>query len=188
MKLRRLMGKAQVAACAVLAGCATSAPAPTPAPAAAPLSVPESLRVPETQRLIARLHAAGVQVYQCQPGKNDPTLFEWSFKQPQADLSTQAGMGIGKHYAGPTWEANDGSKVVGEVIAHSDSPKSDSIPWLLLRAKTTSGAGLFSGVTSIQRLDTVGGSAPAGGCRPDQTGQQLRVPYTADYVFYGMKP
>jgi FtsP/CotA-like multicopper oxidase with cupredoxin domain len=184
VKIRCLMGKIQVALCAVLAGCAASAPAPT----AASLPVPEPLRVPETQGLTARLHAMGVQVYQCQPGKNDPTLFEWSFKQPEADLSTQAGKSIGKHYAGPTWEAHDGSKVIGELVARSDSPKSDSIPWLLLRAKTTSGAGLFSGVTFIQRLDTAGGSAPAGGCRPDQTGQQLRVPYTADYVFYGMKP
>jgi hypothetical protein len=172
------MGKAQVAMCAVLAGCATSAPPPAP----------EALRVPETQRLLVRLHAVGVQVYQCQPRKNDATLFEWSFKQPEADLSTQAGKSAGKHYAGPTWEAHDGSKVVGEVIARSDSPKSDSIPWLLLRAKTTSGAGQFSAVTSIQRLDTAGGNAPPGGCRPDQTGQQLRVPYTADYLFYGMKP
>lgn len=166
-----------MAACAVLAGCATSAPTPIPGP----------LQVPETQRLITRLHAVGVQVYQCQPGKNDPALFEWAFKQPEADLSTEAGKSVGKHYAGPTWEARDGSKVIGEVTARSDSPKPGSIPWLLLRAKTTSGAGLFSGVMSIQRLDTVGGSAPAGGCRPDQTGQQLRVPYTADYVFYGMK-
>jgi Protein of unknown function (DUF3455) len=176
------MGKIQVAACAVLAGCATSAPTPTTSP------IPKPLQVPETQRLITRLHAVGVQVYQCQPGKNDPALFEWTFKQPEADLSTEAGKKIGKHYAGPTWEAQDGSKVIGEVVARSDSPKSGSIPWLLLSAKTTSGTGLLSAVMSIQRLDTVGGSAPAGGCRPDQTGQQLRVPYTADYVFYGAKP
>src|SRR5271154_3934206 len=162
MKLRRLMGTVQIAAFAVLAGCATRAPAP----------IPEPLHVAETQRLLTRLHAVGVQVYQCQPAKNDPTLFEWAFKQPEADLSTEAGKSVGKHYAGPTWEAHDGSKVIGEVVARSDSPKSGSIPWLLLRAKTTSGVGLFSGVTSIQRLDTVGGSAPAGGCLPDQTGQQ----------------
>lgn len=158
------------------------------APAAEPGPVPESLRAPADQRLVAELHATGVQIYQCQPRKNDPTLFEWSFKQPEADLSAKAGKSTVKHYAGPTWEANDGSKVVGEVVAHSDSPKPDSIPWLLLRAKTTSGIGLFSGVMSIQRLNTAGGNAPAGGCRQDQSGQQLRVPYTADYLFYGMKP
>jgi len=95
---------------------------------------------------------------------------------------------MAKHYAGPTWEADDGSKVIGEVVARSDSPKPDSIPWLLLRAKTTSGSGLFSGVLSIQRLDTVGGSAPAKGCLQPQSGQELRVSYTANYLFYGMKP
>ena len=154
------MAMVQVVLSFALAGCA--APAPKPAP------VPESLRVPADQRLVAELHATGVQIYQCQSRKNDPTLFEWSFKQPEADLSTKAGNSVVKHYAGPTLEASDGSKVTGEVVARSDSPKPDSIPWLLLRAKTTSGIGLFSGVMSIQRLNTAGGSAPADGCRQDQ--------------------
>jgi hypothetical protein len=165
----------------VLAGCAAPAPAP----------VPEPLIVPATQHLIAQLHATGVQIYECQPAKNDPAHFAWSFKQPDAVLfqaGTAKGASIGKHYAGPTWEANDGSKVIGEVIARSDSPKPDSIPWLLLQAKTLSGSGLFSGVMSIQRLNTVGGNAPAQGCRQDQAGQPLRIPYTADYLFYGVKP
>jgi hypothetical protein len=176
MKSRPLMAVFQAALSAVLAACATTPPTPEP------------LRVPDTQRLIVQLHATGVQIYQCQPGKKDPALFEWSFKQPEAALFTKTGQSAGKHYGGPSWEANDGSKVTGEVIAHSDSPKSDSVPWLLLRAKTNSGSGLFSGVLSIQRLNTAGGNAPAKECSPDQSGQMLRVPYTADYLFYGMKP
>jgi FtsP/CotA-like multicopper oxidase with cupredoxin domain len=176
MKLGYVAGLVQASLGAALVGCAATVPAPEP------------LRVPETQRLIAQLHATGVQIYECQPRKNDPALFEWSFKQPEATLSTKAGKAAGKHYAGPTWEANDGSKVIGEVVARSDSPKPDSIPWLLLRAKTTAGDGLFSGALSIQRLDTEGGSAPANGCLQAQSGQELRVPYTANYLFYGMKP
>ncbi|HEY2675388.1 MAG TPA: DUF3455 domain-containing protein [Steroidobacteraceae bacterium] len=176
MKLRHWMAIFQAALCAGLAACATTAAAPEP------------LRVPDTQRLIVQLHATGVQIYQCQPGKNDSTHFDWSFKQPEAALFTKAGKSAGKHFAGPSWEANDGSKVTGEVKASTDSPQSDSIPWLLLRAKTTSGDGLFSAVLSIQRLNTVGGNPPAKDCSPDQSGQLLRVPYTADYLFYGMKP
>jgi hypothetical protein len=153
--------------------------------AAAP-AVPIELRVPANQALMEQLHATGVQIYECRL-KSDPSQFEWSFKQPEADLFTKEGTKIAKHYAGPAWEANDGSKVIGEVIAHIDSPKPDSISWLLLRAKAISGKGLFTGVQYIQRLNTVGGSAPKAGCRQDQAGQQLRASYTADYLFYGTK-
>ena len=73
------------------------------------------------------------------------------------------------------------------MVSISQSPQPDSIPWLLLRAKATSGNGLFTGVQYVQRLNTVGGNAPTSGCRQDQAGQQLRATYTADYVFYGVK-
>jgi hypothetical protein len=161
--------------CIVMAGCAA---APT---------VPVQLQVPTTQTLIKQLHGTGAQIYVCQPTKSDPSQFEWSFKQPEADLFTKRGKKVGKHYAGPTWEANDGSKVVGEMIAHSDSLTPNSIPLLLLRAKAISGNGLFTGVEYIQRLNTVGGNAPTTACRQDQAAQQLRASYTADYLFYGTK-
>jgi hypothetical protein len=152
--------------------------------AAAP-SVPAPLRVPPGQELRVQLHATGVQIYQCQP-KGD-SQFEWVFKQPEATLFTKRGKNSGRHYAGPTWEANDGSKVIGEVLAHQDSPTPNAIPWLLLRAKATSGHGVFTRVQYIQRLNTVGGNAPAVLCRQDQSGQQLRASYSADYLFYGVK-
>jgi Protein of unknown function (DUF3455) len=174
MKLRSFSRLLQLSLCMAVAGCA-----------AAP-SVPEPLRVPGPQALIKQLHATGVQIYQCQP-KSDPAQFEWAFKQPEATLLTKGGKNFGKHYAGPTWEANDGSKVIGEVVSRSDSPKPNSIPWLLLRAKVTSGNGAFTGVQFIQRLNTVGGNSPMVACRQDQAGQQLRASYTADYLFYSVK-
>jgi Protein of unknown function (DUF3455) len=160
--------------CVAVAGCATSSP----------LNVPPPLAVAQGQVLIARLHAQGVQIYQCQPAKNDPTRFDWLFKEPEATLFDHAGRKVGKHFAGPSWEANDGSKVVGEVMARFDSPDTNAIPWLLLRAKSTTGKGRFSTVQSVQRLSTVGGSAPKNGCAQAQLTQELRVPYSADYLFY----
>jgi hypothetical protein len=174
MKIQSSLGL-PIALCAAIAGCAAAPPAPGP------------LRVPADQSLIKQLHATGVQIYECQPSKNDPAQFEWTFKGPEANLTTQGGRNVGKHYAGPTWEANDGSRVVGEVIGNSPSPKPNSIPWLLLRAKATAGNGLFTHVQFIQRLNTAGGSVPAPGCRREQAGQQLRASYTADYFFYGAK-
>jgi Protein of unknown function (DUF3455) len=175
MKLRSFPRMLQMSVCMVAAGCATAP------------SVPGPLQVPAAQALIKQLHATGVQIYQCQPAKNDPSQFEWAFKQPEAALLTKGGRNFGKHYGGPSWEANDGSKVIGEVIAHYDSPNPNSIPLLLLRAKATSGNGVFTGVQFVQRLNTVGGNAPLVACRQDQAGQQLRATYTADYLFYGAK-
>jgi hypothetical protein len=174
MKIQSSLGLS-IVWCAAMAGCAAAPPAPGP------------LRVPADQALIKQLHATGVQIYECQPAKNDPSQFEWAFKAPEANLATKGGRIVGKHYAGPTWESNDGSRVVGEVIGNSPSPTPNSIAWLLLKAKATAGNGLFTHVQFIQRLNTVGGSVPVAGCRREQAGQQLRAAYTADYVFYGAK-
>jgi hypothetical protein len=155
-------------------GCAAAPPVPAP------------LRVPAGEVLLIQLHATGVQIYECQR-KGDASQLEWVFKQPEATLFTQRGKNFGKHYAGPTWEANDGSKVVGDVAGHVESPKPNSIPWLLLRAKSVSGHGALSNTRHIQRLNTAGGNAPNVQCRQDQSGQLLRASYSADYLFYGVK-
>lgn len=160
--------------CVAIAACA-SAPPPTPG----------ALHVPAGEALIKRLHATGVQIYECTPARSDPTQFEWAFRGPEARLFTNGSSSVGKHYGGPTWEGNDGSRVVGETIASSPSSQPNSIPWLLLRAKATAGNGLFTHVQFIQRLNTAGGGVPAARCRNEQLGQQLRAAYTADYFFYG---
>jgi hypothetical protein len=159
---------------ALLAGCATVA---MPA-------VPDALKPPTTQVVSLETRATGVQIYACNARKDDPTRFEWVFKAPEADLFDRSGQKIGKHYAGPTWEANDGSKVIGEVKARADGPDSNAIPWLLLTAKSTSGNGVFSRAQNIQRLHTIGGKAPAGGCDQARAGQETRVAYKATYYFY----
>ena len=153
----------------------------------APPATPVQLHVPTGGSLIKKFHATGVQIYECAPAKSDPAQFEWAFRGPEAKLLTSTGGAAGKHYAGPTWESNDGSAVVGEVIGSSPSPQAGAIPWLLLRAKGTAGKGVFTHVSYIQRLNTVGGSAPAPACRKEQAGQQLRASYSADYFFYGAK-
>ena len=165
----------------ILAGCAASNVGTNPL-------VPENLKVPAGQTLSLVSPATGVQIYECRAGKTDPTKLEWAFKAPEADLFDLSGKKIGKHYAGPTWESNDGSKVVGEVKARDDGPAPTAIPWLLLSAKSTSGNGAFSRTQGIQRLYTVGGKAPAAGCNRAQLGKEARVAYKATYYFYGPKP
>ncbi len=176
MNIRYLQAFLNAGVYTALAGCAV---APTPQSS----SIPAALSVPRTQTLAQTLHATGVQVYQCQAVAGDPDRFTWSFKRPEANLFSKKGKKIGTHYAGPTWEALDGSKVTGEVIARSTGPAPNAIPWLLLTAKTTSGQGIFTAVQSIQRLNTVGGDAPSS-CSQSELGQELRVSYSADYLFY----
>ena len=181
MKTRGITAIGTASLVALLAGCAT------PTIGTAP-TVPDSLRVPATQTLSLETHAAGVQIYDCKPGKDDPARFEWVFRAPEADLFDAAGKKIGKHYAGPTWESNDGSKAVGEVKARDDGPDVNAIPWLLLSAKSTSGVGVLGQTVSVQRVQTVGGQAPLGGCSPAQAGKEVRVPYSAAYYFYVARP
>jgi hypothetical protein len=161
----------------LLAGCALSPGLTKPV-------VPEALAVPPGQVLSVEARATGVQIYQCDVNKDDPARVEWVFKAPSADLFDTAGKPIGKHYGGPTWEAADGSKVVGEVQARNDGPDPQAIPWLLLRAKPSAGDGIFARTQSIQRVQTSGGRAPAQGCTDAVVGTQVRVPYTATYYFY----
>jgi hypothetical protein len=133
-------------------------------------------------------HAIGVQIYVCKAKADDPSEFEWSFKAPEADLTNEQGEKIAKHYAGPTWEASDGSKVIGEVQQKTDAPKPGAVPWLLLKAKSNEGAGTFGKVTYIQRVDTEGGVATAAGCDQAHTNTEARVDYKANYYFYVRDP
>jgi hypothetical protein len=175
-----LRGASLTALVALLAGC--TLPGIETAP-----KVPEALRVPPNQRLALEADATGVQIYDCKPVKDSPARFEWTLRAPEAQLFDITGKRIGKHYGGPTWESYDGSKVVGEVKARSDSPDANAIPWLLLSAKSTSGDGVLGQTATIQRAATVGGKAPSEGCGPTLAGNEVRVPYTAKYYFYEAK-
>jgi hypothetical protein len=147
-----------------------------------PPEVPPALRAPATQELFLETLASGVQIYECAQ-KADST-YEWAFKAPEASLALRSGSSVGRHYAGPTWEGSDGSKVVGEVKARDAGPDAGAIPWLLLAAKESSGSGTFGLAKSIQRVATVGGVAPTAPCTASNLRQVVRVPYTATYYFY----
>jgi hypothetical protein len=149
--------------------------------------VPPALRPPAGQLLLLEVKGKGVQIYKCAGDGGPAAPFGWKFQGPEAELLDSGGHVIGKHYAGPTWESADGSSVVGVVLAHDDGPDPAAIPWLLLSAKATNGTGVFGKVLSIQRLHTAGGQAPSVACDATNAGQVARVPYSADYYFYGPK-
>lgn len=146
-------------------------------------AIPAILVPPPTSVLLFTLRARGVQIYACAAKPDDPTAFAWTFKAPEADLLNARGEVVGRHFAGPTWQGNDGSAVVGAVLERADAPEPGAIPWLLLEAKEHEGNGAFSTVTHVQRLDTVGGVAPVEGCDAEHAGAEARVPYEATYAF-----
>jgi hypothetical protein len=165
-----------LAAAALVAGCAgTQQSSPI---------IPDQLDPGAKEAMTLIVPAKGVQIYECRASKDKAGAYEWAFVAPEAELFDTTGGAIGRHYAGPHWESTDGSKVLAKVVARADAPKAGDIPWLLLGAKSVGPEGSFSKVTSIQRVNTVGGVAPKVGCSQDNAGTPARVPYTADYYFF----
>jgi Protein of unknown function (DUF3455) len=146
--------------------------------------LPKPLQVPDGEELFLKVHASGDQIYAC---KGDSSQFAWTLKAPDAQLFGKEGKSFGKHFAGPSWEANDGSRVTGKAAANVPSPDADSIPWLRVNVISHEGSGILSRATTIQRLNTKGGKSPASGCDASHANQEIRVPYSADYLFYAPK-
>lgn len=144
--------------------------------------IPQTLRVPAGHELFLQALAVGVQIYACQATKGG---FEWVFRSPEALLFNGSAQLLGTHFAGPTWQSLDGSRVIGAKVAAVDAPNPSSIPWLLLRATSHEGTGTFSNVTYIQRLQTGTGTAPpAERCNKAHAGEEARESYIAQYYFY----
>lgn len=147
---------------------------------ASTLTVPTTIQVQEGNVLKFHAYGVGVQIY---VWTVTATGGSWVFQAPEAVLfaSPENEGVVGTHYAGPTWESNSGSKVVGTRIA-GVTVDPTAIPWLLLAAKSSQGPGVFDHVTFIQRLNTLGGLAPP--TPGTSAGQVARVPYLAEYFFY----
>jgi hypothetical protein len=170
---------AAIALIGSLSGAASAQSTPTSAAA-----IPENLEPPADSVLLFTLEARGVQIYVCEADPDDATAFVWTFKAPQAELLNERGEVVGSHFAGPTWQGQDGSAVVGAVLERAAAPDAGAIPWLLLETKDHEGSGAFSTITHIQRLDTAGGVAPAEGCDEAHAGEEVRAPYEATYAFF----
>ena len=126
---------------------------------------------------VATWHAEGAQVYECKAGADGKLA--WAFREPIATL-LHDGKTIGRHYAGPNWEHMDGSAVVAKVAGNAPAPGAKDIPWLKLEVTASRGSGALSGVTTVQRINTVGGRHE-GAC--EKAGTFHSAPYAADYVF-----
>lgn len=146
--------------------------------------VPGAIGVEPGHKVFLVGHAVGVQVYTCAATS---TGFAWGLVAPRADLFDAKGNLLATHFGGPTWQARDGSTVVGQRV---DGVNVDptAIDWLLLSARSTpagTDGDRLTATTFIQRTNTTGGRAPAAStCTSGTVGTTAEVPYTADYHFW----
>ena len=140
--------------------------------------IPAEIKVPDGFKIVATLRGVGSQVYTCTNGA-------FVLREPVAVLSNPRGTPVAIHGLGPFWAHFDGSKSRPPKGGVSNPlPGRPNIPWLLLDATPTPGAGgTFGNVRYIQRIDTRDGVAPAN-CSGTTT---LSVGYSANYVFWAPK-
>ena len=129
------------------------------------------------EAIIVTVHAEGAQIYDCKANADGKLV--WQFREPIATLFID-GKTVGRHFAGPSWELDDGSAVTGEIAGRAAGATPKDIPLLQLKVTSHHGAGQLTGVTTIQRLNTKGGVVE-GPC--ESAGAFLSVPYSADYRF-----
>jgi hypothetical protein len=127
--------------------------------------------------VVVSLHAEGAQVYDCKAGADGKLA--WAFREPIATLM-EDGKTVGRHYAGPNWELNDGSAVVGKMAGSAPGATANDIAWLKLDVASRRGSGVLTPVTTVQRISTSGGKLD-GAC--DKAGTWRSMPYSAEYVF-----
>ncbi|WP_291685725.1 DUF3455 domain-containing protein [Bradyrhizobium sp.] len=143
---------------------------------AADTPLPDAIAAPG-EAIVLTAHVEGAQVYECKAGADGKPA--WAFREPIATLLVD-GKTVGRHYAGPSWEHNDSSAVVGKVAGSAPGVAANDIPWLKLDVVSRRGSGILSGATTVQRINTKGGKLD-GAC--DQPGSFRSAPYSADYVF-----
>ena len=165
-----------------------------------PPAVPDNLTVRDGSKPFAIGHAVGTQQYVCLPSGG---AAKWVLFGPQATVFDDEGEQIMTHFLSPnpaehntpraTWQDSSRTSAVWALkVEESDDPRfveAGAIKWFLLQiVGEQEGAGSndqLPKTTFIQRVNTMGGVAPATECAvTGDVGKTKLVPYTADYVFY----
>jgi hypothetical protein len=135
---------------------------------------------PPDARVLLSATASGVQIYSCEFDANH--TLGWVFRSPRATLFDTRGTAVIEHSAGPSWQAPDGSRIVGHVLAQMPGETPNSLPSLLLEARSTGANGMLSEVRYVQRAKAAGGTAPTAPCTVEHASGSS--PYIATYTFF----
>jgi Protein of unknown function (DUF3455) len=166
-----------------------------------PPPVPADIQVPEGNEAFLLGRGVGTQNYACQPSASLGRV-AWTLFTPQATLFSDLGDQLTSHFNSvnpdedgivirATWrDSQDSSTVWARATGSIPDPTgSGAIPWVRLQMAGKqvgpNGGDTLAKTTFIQRLNTVGGSAPPTGCDLlTDVGRKAFVPYTADYFFF----
>jgi len=155
-------------------------------------TVPSGIAAPAGVALVGGYHAVGEQIYTCTAGA-DGGAGSWVNTAVATLYGDNCSVAANHTFApGPTWAAvPDGSTIMATRVNGVAAPVADggdggvtAIAWVLLRAVSNTGEGIFTNVTYVHRIDTTGGVGPSGACDVGDAGPAQRVPYTATYYFY----
>lgn len=169
-----------------------------------PPIVPDGLNVEDGNEVFLLGRGVGTQNYVCAPcdptKANCPLGVAFTLFTPQATLFNDQGEQLITHFSSPnpveggtvrvTWQDSRDTSSVWAKLVKAVMVRDDSIAWVLLNVKDTGTQAGPTGdrmtkTTFIQRVNTVGGLAPAVGCLSTaDLGHQAFIPYTADYFFY----
>ena len=155
---------------------------PATAAIAPPSGIAPAMRASAAEEPAFMLSADGVHIYQCRQVDANGR-FGWVFTAPDATLYEGSRSVATLKSPNLVESLSDRSSVAG-VVRATQPAGGDNLPWTAMNAQPIGASGLFAGVTSIQRVRTQGGAAPAGGCGPDNDGAESRVGFRADYYFY----
>lgn len=155
---------------------------PAAAAVAPPVTAP-TLSASALEEPAFMLSADGAQVFECRLRGAGPNPYAWTFVAPDATLY-EGSRSVARMTTPSLWESLSDRSSVTAVARGSQEGGAGNLPWLVLRAAPLSDTGLFAGVTTIQRVNTSGGVAPATPCTAENAGSEARVAFTADYYFY----
>ena len=166
-----------------------------------PALPPDLDEVPSSNKVVFVGHAIGTQNYVCLPSGAGVA---YSLFTPEATLFAKNGQQLTTHFFSPnpeeegvvvraTWQDSHDSSIVWGKVTDSSTDANfvapGAIAWLTVETAGVQegplGRGQMTEITFIQRLNTVGGSAPATGCSVStDVGRKAFVPYRADYFFF----
>ena len=162
--------------------CLLLAAAPAWAAIAPPAGTIPALRASAAEEAAFVLSAEGAHVFQCRPVDGNGR-WGWVFTAPDATLY-EGSRTVGTLQVPNLWESTSDRSSVAGVVRATQSAGSSNLPWAALDAHPIGASGMFTGVTSIQRVNTQGGVAPTTACGPGNENAESRVNFRADYYFY----
>lgn len=175
--------------------------------------VPPEIKVDDDNTPFLLGRGVGTQNYSCQPcaagTQGCPNGVAFVLFTPQANLFNDNGELLITHFSSPnpkepntdptiasehlvrvSWQhSRDASAVWAKAVGVATVDKT-AIAWVKLNVKDTgtqegpTGGDKLTKTTFIQRINTVGGLAPATCNSAADLGKKAFVPYKADYIFY----